>query len=144
MIHADFNACNTTSWRGSLPSRRAPGNEVGISVVQNEVTNESDARVCSIHSLCLIISAVDVVILKTGLISHLSVLEIDACKSRDQTREKKIVQQEEKFGETKEKSWQATWPRPLGFLAPISSTMTPRAEIYLNVCSNKLFVMHTI
>ena len=90
MIHADFNACSTTSWRGPLPSRRAPGNEVGISVVQNEVTNESDARVCSIHSLCLIISAVDVVILKTGLISHLSVLEIDACKSRDQTREKKL------------------------------------------------------
>ena len=52
MIHAGFNAWNTTSSLGPLPSRRAPGNEVGISVVQNEVTNESDTRVCSIHSLC--------------------------------------------------------------------------------------------
>ena len=70
MIHAGFNACNITSSPGPLPSRKALGNEVGISVVQNEVTNESDTRVCFIHSLCLIISAVDAVILKTGLISH--------------------------------------------------------------------------
>ena len=70
MIHAGFNAWNTTSSLGPLPSRRAPGNEVGISMVQNEVTKESNARVCSIHSLCLIISAVDAVILKTGVISH--------------------------------------------------------------------------
>ena len=45
MIHAGFNACNTTSSLGLLPSRKAPGNEVGIRVVQNEVTNESDTRV---------------------------------------------------------------------------------------------------
>lgn len=74
MTHAGFNACNTTSSPRPLPSRRAPGNEVGVSVVQNEVTNESDARVCSIHSLCLIISAVDAVTLKTGLISHVVVI----------------------------------------------------------------------
>ena len=42
MINAGFNAWNTTSSLGPLPSRRAPGNKVGISVVQNEVTNESE------------------------------------------------------------------------------------------------------